>query len=280
MPVSPETLNSRGVMRTVQVDGLTLRIAERKGSPGQPPLVLFNGIGANLELFEPFLDELDPSIPTLTFDVPGTGGSPTSYFPYRFAGLARTVSRLCDQLGYESVDVFGISWGGAVAQQFAHQYPNRCRRLILAATSAGAFMVPPKPSILFRMASPLRYIRPSYMRAIASTIYGGDFRRKPELADEFSRLIRAVGPVGYFMQLFAGWGWTSIHWLWRLRQPTLVMAGSDDPLVPLINAKLLQKMIPKARLITFDCGHLFLFTRMKQAAAEMGRFLTAEKAPL
>ncbi len=276
IPLGPEMLPEQTVTSSVEVDGYTIRIAQRAGAPGQPPLVMFNGIGANLELFEPFLDMLDPRIPSLRFDVPGTGGSPTSLFPYRFSGLARLVAEICDKLGYETVDVFGISWGGAVAQQFARQYPKRCRRLILAATSAGAAMVPASPKVLLRMVSPLRYIRPSYMREIAPIIYGGDFKKHPEKIADFTRLVRAVTPLGYFWQLFAGWGWTSIHWLHRLRQPTLLLAGTEDPLVPLINAKLMAKLIPKSRLVTYDCGHLFMFTRLPQVAREMGDFLTQE----
>lgn len=266
-------LRTRSVMRSVVIDGITLRIATTEGEPGQTPLVMFNGIGANLELLEPFVDALDPRIPTLRFDVPGIGGSPTRLFPYRFAGLARTIGQLCDAMGYGQIDVFGISWGGAAAQEFVWRNRQRCRRLVLAATSPGAFMIPASPRVLIRMASPLRYIKPSYMEQIAPIIYGGDFRTQPELAQEFTRLIRAAGPVGYFQQMFAGLGWTSLHWLPRLKQEVLLMAGDDDPLIPLINAKIMAKLIPKSRLVVYDCGHLFLFTRMDKAAREMDNFL-------
>lgn len=277
IPLSPELLRTRSEMRSVEVDGTTLRIATTKGEPGQPPLVMFNGIGANLELLEPFIDALDPRIPTLRFDAPGVGGSPTRYFPYRFAGLARTIAKLCDDLGYGEVDVFGVSWGGAMAQEFTRRNRKRCRRVVLAATSAGAAMIPASPKVLIRMASPLRYIKPSYMERIAPIIYGGDFRNQPELAREMTRLMRAAGPVGYFQQMFAGLGWTSIHWLPFLRQPVLVMAGTDDPIIPVINAKIMAKLIPKSKLVTYDCGHLFLFTRMEQAARDMESFLLGTK---
>jgi pimeloyl-ACP methyl ester carboxylesterase len=65
---------------------------------------------------------------------------------------------------------------------------------------------------------------------------------------------------GYASQLYALAGWSSLLWLHRLRQPTLVMAGADDPLVPLPNAWILARRIPDARLEVFDCGHLFLLT--------------------
>ena len=63
-------------MRIVTVGGRALRVAVREGTPGWPPLLLCNGIGASLELFQPFVDALDPRRPVIRFDMPGIGGSP------------------------------------------------------------------------------------------------------------------------------------------------------------------------------------------------------------
>ena len=120
-----------------------LRVGVRPGDKSQPPLLLFNGIGANIELVGPFLEALD-GLEAIIFDVPGVGGSPAPRLPYRPWHLARLSARLLDQLGYGHVDVLGVSWGGAIAQQFAFQQAKRCRRLILAATSPGHLMVPGK----------------------------------------------------------------------------------------------------------------------------------------
>ena len=76
-----------------------------------------------------------------------------------------------------------------------------------------------------------------------------------------------------FQNLLAMAGWTSLPWLWMLRQPTLIMAGSDDPLVPMINARMLNTMIPNSRLEVLDDGHLFLVTRPKESAAMIEAFL-------
>jgi pimeloyl-ACP methyl ester carboxylesterase len=48
------------------------------------------------------------------------------------------------------------------------------------------------------------------------------------------------------------------HWLHRLRQPTLVMMGADDPIVPIVNGRILATLIPNARLVSIADGHLFL----------------------
>src|ERR1041384_3341830 len=170
---------SKPLVEFVEVDGVNLRVATQQGRTGLP-LLLFNGIGANLELCFPFMEAM-PDREIIIFDVPGVGRSDMSWRPRRFSGLARLANKLLDRLGYQRVDAIGVSWGGALAQQFARQYPERCRRLVLAATSPGAVMVPGKPSVLAKMITPKRYLSPNYMQKSAGDIYGGEARRDPGL---------------------------------------------------------------------------------------------------
>jgi poly(3-hydroxyalkanoate) depolymerase len=255
------------------VGGQVLRVGVRRGEKARLPLLLFNGIGANIELVEPFLDALD-GIEAVIFDMPGVGGSPAPALPYRPWMLARLSARLLDQLGHERVDVLGVSWGGALAQQFAFQQAKRCRRLVLAATSPGHLMVPGKLTVLLKMATPRRYKDPDYMSRIAGEIYGGALRGSPELARNHLRHVRWSSDYGYYLQLVAGFGWSSLPWLRLLVQPTLVMAGTDDPLVPVANGRILARLIPHARLVTIDDGHLFLVTSAAKSATIISEFLS------
>jgi poly(3-hydroxyalkanoate) depolymerase len=255
-----------------EVGGQTLRVGIRPGKTSRPPLLLFNGIGASIELVEPFLAALDGP-EAIVFDVPGVGGSPAPRLPYRPWMLVRLTAQLLDQLGYGEVDVLGVSWGGALAQQFAFQQATRCRRLVLAATSPGHLMIPGRLTVLLKMATPRRYKDPDYMRRIAGDIYGGALRRSPELVREHLRHVRWASDYGYYLQLFAGFGWSSLPWLRLLPQPTLVLAGTDDPIVPLINGRILARLIPHARLVTIDDGHLFLVTSAGESAEIIADFL-------
>ena len=251
--------------------------AAGRAASGGPPLLIFNGIGANIELVEPFVAALG-GLEVVTFDIPGTGGSPLPSLPYRFSTLARLAGQLLDALGYDgAVDVLGVSWGGALAQQFAHQHADRCRRLILVATSAGALMVPGRPSALLKLVSPRRYRDPEYLQEVGPSLYGGAYRRDPDLLRKHAEQIQPPGGLGYAYQLLAAWGWTSAFWLRALRQPTLVMHGTDDPIVPLMNAKLLAAMIRDAQLHVVDDGHLFMLTRPAEIAPVVRRFLAAER---
>ncbi|SAL42721.1 poly(3-hydroxyalkanoate) depolymerase [Caballeronia humi] len=273
MHANPEVTGNMEI-KTVDVDGQRLRVGIRRGGDdAAPPLVVFNGIGANLELLEPFVEALG-GVEVIVFDVPGVGGSPVPLMPYRFSALAAMTDRLLTKLGHAGpVDALGVSWGGALAQQFAHLYPLRCRRLVLAATSPGVIMVPAKLSVLSKMIGPRRYLDPAYLERIGADLYGGAYRRDPELLREHSRHIQAPGGRGYVYQLLAAWGWSSLPWLGSLRQPTLVMHGDDDPIVPLANAKILAARIRQSTLHVVNDGHLFVVTRAGEMAHVVREFL-------
>lgn len=256
----------------IDVRGQLLRVAIKDGDMSKPPLLMFNGIGANLELGFPFLAAMTDRRAIL-FDVPGVGGSAMPALPYRPSTLARMSKHLLELLEIDQVDVSGVSWGGGLAQQFAKQYPKICRKLVLVATSSGWTMVPGKPSVLSKMGSIKRYTDKGYMRSIASEIYGGAFRRDDTLINAHAAGMKPSSNAGYMLQLLAMTGWTSVPWLWRVKQPTLIVSGTDDPLIPVANARVLSSLIPNARLELIDDGHLFIVTDPKGSAKLIEGFL-------
>jgi poly(3-hydroxyalkanoate) depolymerase len=269
-------------IRFVEVDGLRLRTSVR--GTGHPPLLLLTGIGASLELSAPLEGALNlHGVQTLALDAPGTGESSRYRRPRRMPGLARTVERTLEALGYDRVDVLGVSFGGVLAQQLAHQTPQRVRRLVLAATAAGVpglGGVPGSPRALLALATPRRYQSPDYYRRVAGALYGGQARRDPDalLHGSPARFVERPSVRGYLGQMYAIAGWTSLPWLHRLRQPTLVLAGDDDPIVPLLNGRILVRRIPDARLHVVDGGgHLFLLERPAEMAALVTGFLAERR---
>src|SRR6476659_10548420 len=220
----------------VAVLGQQIRVDIRSGTG--TPLVLCNGIGASLEVLDPFVAQLDPDTTVVLVDVPGSGASPDSPFPYRFPYLAAVLGMLLKKIGIidrragiSQVDVLGLSWGGALAQQFAFQNPHRCRSLILASTGTGALMVPGGPAVLAKMLTPRRFLDHDYAAAIAGALYGGTVRTDPSLVKQlFDRQLMAGSRVGYLHQLLAGAVWTSLFALPLIRQQMLIVAGLDDPI--------------------------------------------------
>ena len=266
-----------GAIRFVDAGGVRLRTSVRGSGP---PLLLITGLGASLDLGVPFERELAArGLQAISFDAPGIGRSSPYRWPPRMPGIARTVERVLDALGYDSVDVLGVSLGGVIAQQLAHQAPHRVRRLVLAATGPGLGGLPGSPHVLLSLATPRRYYQPDYYRRIAGRVYGGAARRDPDalLHGSPARFIERPTPRGYFGQIYAITGWTSIPWLRTLRQQTLVLAGDDDPIVPVINGRILAWCIPDARLhVVRKGGHLFLLEHPAAIAALVAGFLTAD----
>lgn len=199
----------------LSIDGLSVRAAMRKGSEDGEPLLLLNGIGGSLEMLLPFVDAY-PQTDVILFDVPGAGQSAAPKLPWRLPDYARVAARVLDEFDVKRANVMGISWGGTLAQQFAKDFPGRCRRLVLAATSPGHIMVPGSPRVLWHMSNPCRYYDKQFMKEIAGTIYGGKLRTNRLSAGKFADLTRPPSKRGYYYQILAVAGWSSLPWLHKL----------------------------------------------------------------
>ncbi|MCW2779364.1 MAG: poly(3-hydroxyalkanoate) depolymerase [Frankiales bacterium] len=263
--------------RSVRVRALGVDVhgVVREGTGGGVPLLLCNGIGAHHSTWRPFVEALDARLTTIRFDAPGVGASSTSRLPLPYQAIAEIAVRLVRELDRTGqFDLLGISWGGALAQQIAFQHPRACRRLVLAATGTGSLMVPGSPRVLRHMVAPGRYRDPEYARRVAGTLYGGAVRRDPAAAAGLlTGEDRPPSRRGYLHQLLAGAGWTSLPWLPLIRQRTLVLAGTDDPIVPVVNARVMTRLLPHARLHTYDDGHLALITSATTLAPVVSQFL-------
>jgi poly(3-hydroxyalkanoate) depolymerase len=260
------------VERLIPILGQQIRVNVRQGTG--VPLVLCNGIGASLEVLDPLVEHLHPDTAVIRFDVPGTGASPDSPLPYGFPYLAAVLGRLLKKLGFSGkVDVLGFSWGGALAQQFAFQNPRRCRRLILVSTGTGALMVPGNPLVLVKMLTPRRFLDHDYAASIAGDLYGGSVRTDASMVKRlFDRQLMAGSRVGYLHQLLAGAVWTSLFALPLIRQRTLIIAGHDDPVVPVANAKIMARLLPHATVYMHGGGHVDLITNAAELAPVIGSF--------
>lgn len=226
-------------------------------------------------MLAPFLEQLSGR-DVVTLDILGLGGSSESLQPYRLSAMAEAAAQIVTELGYDEIDVMGVSWGGMLAQEFAYRQRLRVKRLVLAATSPGMPMVPGNLSSLFKMALPQRYSVSGAMETFLQGLYGGSTLG---LSDYGSR-IRAPTPQGYFHQVLAIVGWTSVRKLTRVSAETLILMGDDDCLVPPANGQILKFLLKNARLeVLRDAGHLFLLTHRDEAAEHVERFLGGATAP-
>lgn len=265
-------------IKKIHINGQTIRVGVRTGLPNTTPLMIFNGIGSGLELVLPIVNAMHPDLEVIAFDAPGVGGSSMPTLTYSFSGLAKTVTGILDYLGHEQVNIMGLSWGGFLAQQFAFDYPQRCKKLILAATSCGLLSILPDSKVMGLMVSPRRYTDPEYAASIVPAIYGGKFRHDKKLASLHARDMctdksHYEVTTGFLYQMIAIACWSSAYWLDKIVQPTLVLAGSDDPIIPLYNMERLSDQIANAQLHVFDDGHLFFLTDLPNVAPIINEFL-------
>ena len=239
------------------------------------PLLFFNGIGANAEIAQMFADTFTGR-DIVTFDMPGVGGSPDPKIPYRPWWVAKAARSIVDDLGYRYVDVLGVSWGGGPAQHFAWKHKEKTKRLVLCATAPGVTMVPGSPKQLLKMASPKRYLDRDFMAENFEAIYGD---AAGEGLDDFRRNLIPPSTKGYLFQLAAMGGYTTLPYLRCIRARTLVLMGENDHIVPVVNGRILAKMIPHARMeVIEDAGHMFMLTKREETVRRIRTFFREPEA--
>lgn len=301
---------SRTFVHRVGRRGLFFEISPGDGT--RTPLLLLNGIGAPLQLFQPFVDRLDPRIEVIRVDPPGIGRSPGARGPYRFGTLAKMLCRALDDLGYDEVDVLGISWGGGLAQEFARVAGRRCRRVVVVSSGAGYPLSPVSPAgvsqwtdgasrstrrrrrtakrraragrarlrgrALQRRALGRRRVqrrrRKSVLGMMAGQMYGGQARCSPRAAGHVLAVqMLSVRPIGWSCQMFAGLGWTSAWYLPLLRQRTLVLAGAEDPVVPAFYGRVVSTLARHGELHVYPGGHVDLLVKPEVLLPRIEEFL-------
>jgi pimeloyl-ACP methyl ester carboxylesterase len=264
----------------VRVGSHWLRYSDQapKGREHERPLLLINGLGGNIEMWAPLRRALGARR-TIAFDAPGTGESSTPFRPLTMRELGRVTRSLLDALDVVDADVLGYSFGGAIAQELARAAgPSRVHRMVLAATTCGWGVWPGDAAALLALVTPARYyFAPA---TVASTAMFGDGALVDFAAADAARLARPPDPVGYWWQILAALGWSSLHWLRRIQVPTLVLAAERDRMVRAGTARLLARRIPNARLEVIPrASHFFLLReRNVRAAGAITAFLDEDVA--
>ena len=200
-------------------------------------------------------------------------------------GVARTVERMLDALGYQQVDVLGVSLGGVIAQQFAHQAPDRVRRLVLAATgpgssgwagsrvAAGAAGAGHPPPLL-----PVA----DYYRRVAGLIYGGPARTDPDalLHGSMARFTQPPEPAAAISaSCTRSAGWTGMPWLCRAAAADARADRRRRPDRPGAQRPHPGHLIPDADLhVVPGGGHLFVLENPAAVARDVADFLATADA--
>jgi pimeloyl-ACP methyl ester carboxylesterase len=236
------------------VEGLRTRV---RVSGDGPPLLLLGGLWSQIPMWDEVLPYLG-GFRTIAFDPPGIGATDLPPRPYSVRHVARFAARVLDAVGVDRAHVMGVSLGGVAAQELAWSFPDRVDRLVLVSTGPGNIGVPGRPDVLMRFARPKAYADRRALEQDAGRLFGGRMRERPELVHEM-HLRPPADLKAWFFRLAGTAGWSSLPWLHRLGNRTLVVHGDDDPIVPLANARIIAGLIPRARLhVVRGGGHLLL----------------------
>ena len=265
----------QGIDRYTTVAGRRVRFRVQGDGP---PVLLINGLGGNVATWTPLLEQLH-GFQVITFDAPGAGRSQTPLRPYSMGFITRVAAEVVRAAGHEQVDVLGYSLGGAVAQRLACTHPHLVRRLVLAATSCGAGAVPGALRALLAVTTPARHYSTSGYRAAMSMIDLAPAEKASDRVGEQTAAFHreaAPSPVGYALQMTAFSTFHSLGWLHRVTQPTLVLTGTHDNLVPMANSAVLAAYLPNARLRVFEkWGHYLLHDPASGAGDAVVEFFAA-----
>lgn len=237
-------------------------------------LLMLNGLGAKLEVLTPLRRQLR-GYHTIAFDPPGVGDSSELLFPMRLRGHAKVVARMLDELCIERVDLFGLSWGGALAQEFTFRYPERVGKLILCSTTPGPALVA-TPSVYKAFFDPRKRSSREYLDKVAPILYGGRARNEAQTLYDSGVLHKLTPKLSrsFAFQMAAAAGWTSLPYLWRIGNETLIITGDDDPLVRPYHSRLMYLNLRKSQLhVMKGEGHFLVVSSAEETAALIESFL-------
>ncbi|MFD1676689.1 alpha/beta fold hydrolase [Alicyclobacillus fodiniaquatilis] len=243
------------------------------------PLILIMGLGGNLDWWgSGFRKRLAQRRQVIACDNRAAGRTKSEKMDFSMEDMAEDVIALMDHLQCADADVFGMSMGGMIAQEMALRHPERVRRLILGCTSCGG-----KEQIRpTEAASRLLTMRPSNLEEAImhqlQLLFPPDYIAKNQVLLKALSAVLGRQPMTHkdFMRQYQAierWQGT-FQRLPSLSQPTLILHGEEDILLPVGNSTILADRLPNAkRMIYPGCGHGFVVQMTAQVFQALEDFL-------
>ena len=217
------------------------------------PLLLINGLGSDHREWLCQLPDFTPNFRVVVFDNRGAGDSAVPPGPYTTDGMADDAAALLAALGIDRAHVLGVSLGGMIAQELALRHSGRVERLVLACTTPGgkAAARPSDAALSAFIRSPEGSPEEDLRRMIPFLYTERFAREHPDAIDTFvaRRLAHPTSLEGHAAQLAAAIGHASGDGLAAVRARTLVIAGTEDRLVPPENSQRIASIVPGATLV-------------------------------
>ena len=258
------------------VENLGARIHWDEEGSGAP-ILLIMGLGWASYAWYRSRPVLSEKYRTIALDNRGVGKSDAPPGPYSIAQMAADAAAVLNAARVNTAHIFGVSMGGMIAQEFALQYPNKVRSLILGCTAAGGPQAVRAEQEALQVLMTRAQDPEAFAKAIGPFIY--DAGTSPARIEEDTAVRRKWYPPAnaYFAQLQAIMAWEAYNRLAQISAPTLVIHGENDRLVPPENGKLIAGRIPGAKLVVIPrASHIFTTDQPEVAHRAILEFLDAQ----
>jgi pimeloyl-ACP methyl ester carboxylesterase len=275
-------------LRQVDVNGTPVNYVDL-GAGDAEPIVFVHGLGGQWQNWLENLPCAALERRVIALDLPGFGLTPMPRDEITISGYGRCVDALCEKLDLGRVDIVGNSMGGYIAAEAAIQFPQRIDQLLLvSAAGITSADVARRPIYTAgRIATALITHFAAQHRAIASRpktrhVALELVARHPSLlrADlAYEGFFKGAGKPGFEAALRANLEYDFRDRLPDIRQPTLIVWGEKDSIIPVRDAQEFERLIPDSRKVVMkDTGHIPMAERPGAFNNVMMEFL-AEKGP-
>jgi 3-oxoadipate enol-lactonase len=242
------------------------------------PLVLVHGLAYDRAGWGRLPDLLAERFRVVLLDNRGVGESDAPAGPYAVSQMAADVAAVLDDAGIERTNLFGVSLGGYIAQEFALTWPERVDKLVLCSTAVGGASAHPMPQQTQEVFAryPLMAREAGLRMFVENSLGERGVRELPELVEEIYqyRLGHAPAAGPWIAQATAGATYDNSSRVSAIDMPTLVLHGSADVVVDPRNADVLGELISNARVeIVPDRGHLMVWEDSVRVAELVTEFL-------
>ena len=224
------------------------------GAPDKPVLVLSNSLGTDLAMWEPQLEALRAHFRVVRYDTRGHGQSPVTPGPYSIEQLGRDVVSLLDDLHIERAAFCGLSLGGMVGQWLGVHAPSRIAKLVLCDTA-------PKIGTPDVWNTRIATVHEKGMSAISEALIGRWFTpafvaREAAVIARMKAMLERQPAQGYVAACAAVRDADLREAIARIAAPTLLVAGTHDPVTTPADAAFMASRISHAKVVEVPASHL------------------------
>ncbi|NLJ63417.1 MAG: 3-oxoadipate enol-lactonase [Alcaligenaceae bacterium] len=227
------------------------------GAAQAPALILSNSLGTTLEMWDPQVEALARHFRVIRYDTRGHGGSPVTEGPYQFEELGLDVVAILDALHIDQASFCGVSMGGHTGLWLGIYAPNRFNAIAVCNSAA-------KIGTAEAWQQRAHQVRQSGVEAMQQLAHSAPERwftasfikQSPQVVQQAQAQLAHISPEGYASCCEALAQSDLRAELHRITLPTLLVAGTEDPVTTVEDAKNMQAAIVRSKIVELEASHL------------------------